>query len=102
MLAPEGAEDSPASVAGQVRARVYFGHADRDEYLPPDQIARLDLALAAAGVHFQTELFRGALHGWTATDAPSYDMAADALHYARILGLLEETIGGGRPDPIKS
>ncbi len=75
-----------------VRARVYFGHADKDDYLPPDQIAAVDGALARAGVHFTTELFGGVMHGFTATDAPAYDAAADALHFKRLFTLFEETI----------
>jgi carboxymethylenebutenolidase len=75
-----------------VAARVYFGHADKDDYLGPDQIARVDEALATASVHFSTELFRGALHGFTTQDSPTYDKTADTLHYKRIFNLLAETI----------
>jgi carboxymethylenebutenolidase len=83
---------SPVQVVGSIQGRVYFGHADQDELLPPEQIARLDEALAAAGVHFTTELYKGAAHGFTAKDAPSYDAAADALHHKRLALLLEETL----------
>jgi carboxymethylenebutenolidase len=92
-LAPADDPASPASIVGTITGRVFLGHADGDEHLPPDQIARMDEALAAAGVHFATELFRGARHGWTATDAPVYDPAADALHFKRLFTLLEETLG---------
>ncbi|WP_290909278.1 dienelactone hydrolase family protein [Halomonas sp.] len=44
------------------------------------------------GVHFITEHYRGAAHGFTAKDAPSYDAAADALHHRRLAMLLEETL----------
>lgn len=83
---------SPVHVVGTIQGRVYLGHADRDELLPAAQIARLDSALAAAGVHFITELYQGAAHGFTAKDAPSYDAAADALHHKRLAMLLEETL----------
>jgi carboxymethylenebutenolidase len=89
------AEDDPNSlvhVVDAIKARVYLGHADKDELLPPAQIARLDAALAEAGVHFTTELYQGAAHGYTAKDAPVYDADADALHYKRLFTLLEETI----------
>lgn len=87
--------DDPNSlvhVVGSIEGRVYFGHADKDELLPPEQIARLDEALAAAGVHFTTELYKGAAHGFTAKDAPSYDAAADERHYKRLALLWEETL----------
>ena len=83
---------SPVHVVGTIQGRVYLGHADRDELLPAEQIARLDEALAEAGVHFITELYRGAAHGFTAKDAPSYDADADALHHKRLAMLLEETL----------
>ncbi len=91
-LAKEGDPGAVDGIVGTIRGRVYLGHADKDEYLPPEQIARLDAALAEAHVHFTTELYRGALHGWTARDAPVYDAAADALHYKRLFALLEETL----------
>jgi carboxymethylenebutenolidase len=83
---------SPMHLVGSIEGRVYFGHADKDELLPPEQIARMDEALAKAGVHFTTELYKGSAHGFTAKDAPSYDAAADALHHKRLAMLLEETL----------
>ena len=91
-LAAEDDPDSPVAVVGSVRARVYFGHADQDKSLPPDQIARMDRALAEHSVHFTTELYRGAAHGFTTSDSPVYDAAATALHYKRIFTLFDETL----------
>ncbi|NWO10967.1 dienelactone hydrolase family protein [Chromohalobacter salexigens] len=91
-LAEADDPNSPVNVVGNIEGRVYFGHADKDELLPPEQIARLDEALATAGVHFTTELYKGAAHGFTAKDAPSYDAAADDLHHKRLALLLEETL----------
>lgn len=91
-LAKADDSNSLVHVVGTIGGRVYLGHADKDELLPPDQIARLDEALAKAGVHFTTELYKGAAHGFTAKDAPSYDATADALHHKRLAMLLEETL----------
>jgi carboxymethylenebutenolidase len=91
-LAESGDPASPVNLVGRIQGRVYLGHADQDELLPAEQIARMDAALAEAGVHFITELYRGAGHGFTASDAPSYDAAADALHHRRLAMLLEETL----------
>ena len=90
-LAPEG-DGSLVGVVGAIKGRVYFGHADKDDFMPPDEIGRMDAALAQAGVHFSTEFYKDALHGFTATDAPSYQPVADALHFKRIFTLLEETL----------
>lgn len=83
---------SPLHVVDRIRGRVFLGHADGDELMPPGQIASLDEALANAGVDFTTELFKGAGHGFTASDAPVYDAAADARHYKRLLTLFGETL----------
>ncbi|WP_016856630.1 dienelactone hydrolase family protein [Halomonas smyrnensis] len=92
-LAKADDENAPVKVVENIAGRVYFGHADKDELLPADQIARMDEALASAGVHFTTELYRGAPHGFTAKDATgSYQAEADELHYKRLLTLLEETL----------
>jgi len=84
--------NSPLHVVGGIKGRVYLGHADKDELMAPAQIARLDEALAEAGVDFTTELYKGAAHGYTAKDAPVYDAAADARHHKRLAMLLEETL----------
>ncbi|MFP4263676.1 MAG: dienelactone hydrolase family protein [Halomonas sp.] len=91
-LAEAGDLASPVHLVGRIQGRVYLGHADQDELLPPDQIARLDEALASAGVHFTTELYRGAAHGFTARDAPSWDAVANDLHHRRLAQLLDETL----------
>lgn len=84
--------DSLVNTVGSIAAQVYLGHADKDEHMPPAQIATLDGALADAGVHFTTELYRGALHGYTAKDSEAYDAAADARHYRRLFTLFGETL----------
>ena len=91
-LAEADDPNSPVHVVGNLEGRVYLGHADKDELLPPEQIARMDEVLARAGVHFTTELYKGAAHGFTAKDAPAYDAAADALHHKRLAMLLDETL----------
>ena len=91
-LAPADGSNGLVEMVGAIKARVYFGHADKDEHLPPDQIARMDEALAAAGVHFSTELYKGAMHGFTAKGNPAYHPQADALHFKRVFTLLEETL----------
>lgn len=92
-LAVEGDGNSPLGVVGAIKGRVFLGHADGDALMPPEQIGRLDQALAAAGVDFTTELFKGAGHGYTAADAPVYNAAADRRHHKRLLTLFEETLG---------
>ncbi|MEU3986298.1 dienelactone hydrolase family protein [Streptomyces sp. NPDC026672] len=89
-LAPED-PDSPHLVAGNITAEVYFGHADQDSSLPPEQIERLEEALTAAGVRHRCEVYEGAHHGYTQTDTPAYDKAADERHWTALLDLLART-----------
>lgn len=91
-LAAAGNPRAILDVVEGVKARVYFGHADRDEWMPPEEIAAVDGALARAGVHFTTELYAGAMHGFSNSDTAAYDAEADALHFKRLFTLLGETI----------
>ncbi|MFC9290534.1 dienelactone hydrolase family protein [Streptomyces sp. NPDC057052] len=85
------APDSPHLVAGRVTAELYFGHADGDPSLPPEQQERLEEALTAAGVRHRCEVYEGAPHGFTQADTAAYREAASERHWAALLDLLERT-----------
>ncbi|MFI9808782.1 dienelactone hydrolase family protein [Streptomyces sp. NPDC052301] len=81
--------DSPHLSAPRITAELYFGHAGDDPSLPPEQAARFEEALTAAGVRHICEIYEGARHGYTQADTPAYDRAADERHWAALLDLLE-------------
>ncbi|MEU1514613.1 dienelactone hydrolase family protein [Streptomyces sp. NPDC005811] len=83
--------ESPHLVAGRITAELYFGHADNDHSLPPEQIQRLEDALTAAGVRHTCEVYEGAQHGFTQADTSSYDEKAAERHWAALLDLLKRT-----------
>ncbi|MGW3954732.1 dienelactone hydrolase family protein [Streptomyces sp. NPDC004752] len=83
--------DSPHLVAERITGEAYFGHADQDSSLPPEQIRLLEDALTAAGVRHRCEVYPGAHHGYTQADTPAYDREADERHWAALLDLLERT-----------
>ncbi|MCD9879800.1 dienelactone hydrolase family protein [Streptomyces guryensis] len=89
-LATEG-PDSPHAVVEHITAEVYFGHADNDPSLPPEQIQRLEDALTAAGVRHRCEVYPGAHHGYTQADTASYGKEADERHWDALLDLLQRT-----------
>ncbi|MET0238992.1 MAG: dienelactone hydrolase family protein [Sphingobium sp.] len=91
-LAVEGDANSPHLLAARIKARLHIGHADQDGSAPPEQIARLDHALAAAGVDFVTEFYAGARHGFAIADSAAYDAAASERHVRRLLTLFGETL----------
>ncbi|MCL8010189.1 dienelactone hydrolase family protein [Streptomyces sp. AS02] len=85
------APDSPHLVAEHVTAELYFGHADADHSMPPEQMERLAGALTAAGVRHRYEVYEGAHHGYTQADTSAYDRAAAERHWAALLDLLKRT-----------
>ena len=82
---------SPHRGAPAITAELYFGHADDDPSLPPEQIARFEEALEAAGVRHTCEVYPGAPHGYTQADTSAYQREGDERHWAALLGLLERT-----------
>ncbi|WP_405876166.1 MULTISPECIES: dienelactone hydrolase family protein [unclassified Streptomyces] len=89
-LATEAA-DSPHLVAEKVTAELYFGHADEDASLPPEQQQLLEETLTAAGVRHRCEVYPGAHHGYTQADTAAYDKEGDERHWAALLDLLDRT-----------
>lgn len=79
---------SPHYLAGAIKAELYFGHADKDTGMPPEAIEKLEQSLTAGAVTFRSELYAGALHGYTMADLTTiYDKAADDRHYRELLAL---------------
>lgn len=83
--------ESPHRSAGELRAEVYFGHADRDPSNTAEQISALDAALDDAGVTHRAEVYPGARHGYTMADTPAYDEQAAERHFAALFELLGRT-----------
>ncbi|EKX65474.1 dienelactone hydrolase family protein [Streptomyces ipomoeae] len=88
--------DSPHLAAPRITGEVYFGHADNDHSLPPEQIDRLDKALTEAGVRHRTEVYPGAHHGYTQADTAAYDAEATERHWTALLDLLDRTLAQPR------
>lgn len=86
------APDSPHRSASDLRAEMYFGHADHDPNMTPAQIAELDRALDDAGASYRSELYEGAMHGYTMADTAVYDETAAERHFTELLALLERTL----------
>jgi carboxymethylenebutenolidase len=84
--------NSPHTVVPDLRAELYFGHADNDGSNSPEQIAALDKTLDEAGVAHTTEVYDGAAHGYTMSDTPVYDEAATERHFDALFDLLDRTL----------
>ncbi|MQY36369.1 hypothetical protein SRB17_43680 [Streptomyces sp. RB17] len=83
---------SPHLGAPDITAELYFGHADNDRSLPPEQIERFEKALTEAGVRHTCEVYPGARHGFTQADTDAYDREADERHWRALLDLLNRTL----------
>ncbi len=83
---------SPHLRADVIRARVYVGGADQDAGFPPEQKARLEQALAAAGVEHRVEIYEGARHGYTMKDLSVYDEAAAERHWRETVALFDAAL----------
>ncbi|MGX1476374.1 UNVERIFIED_CONTAM: carboxymethylenebutenolidase [Streptomyces canus] len=88
------APDSPHLLAGHITAELYFGHADQDSANPADQIARLEKALTEAGVEYRSEVYEGALHGFTQADTAMYGAEPTDRHWAALLDLFARRLPG--------
>jgi carboxymethylenebutenolidase len=64
---------SPHHVLPRIRARLYFGHAIKDQSMSAEAIEKFDRALAAWAGKYQSEVYEGAFHGWTTPGAPVYN-----------------------------
>jgi carboxymethylenebutenolidase len=88
------AEDSPHKLASLIKAKVLVAGAEKDNGFPPEQCALLKQALDAAKVVNRTEIWDGALHGWTMSDIPGiYNEAAAERHIQELTALYKETLG---------
>jgi len=87
------APDSPHRVAGNVRAELFIGHADNDPFNTPESIAVLEKTLDQAGVTYTSEVFEGAMHGYTMSDsAMAYNEAAAERHFRELEALFRRTL----------
>jgi carboxymethylenebutenolidase len=84
------AADSPHTSASRLRGmELYFGHADQDQSMSREQITALEKALEDAGVRYRSELYEGALHGYTMSDTAVYNQAATERHFEALFALLD-------------
>jgi carboxymethylenebutenolidase len=83
--------DSPHLLAPQVSAEVYWGHADNDGSMTPENIAALDRAMDDNGVRHTTEVYENAVHGYTMSDMGAYDAAACERHFDALFALLKRS-----------
>ena len=83
------AETSPHRVLPQVKARLYFGHAENDRSMPAEAIEKLERALEEWGGNYESEVYRGAQHGWMIPGERVYNREQAERGFAKLMALLE-------------
>lgn len=86
------APDSPHLGLGNARARFVFGHADHDQSMDPDAVARLGATLDAAGLEAANEIYANAPHGYSMADTSMFRADATERHFRELRALLDGTL----------
>jgi carboxymethylenebutenolidase len=83
---------SPHLVLPRIKARLYFGHASKDRSMPQEAIEKFDRALAGWGGKYESEVYDGAFHGWTTSDAPVYNQPQADRAFNKLTELFAGTL----------
>lgn len=86
------APTSPHLALSRIKSRLYFGHADKDHSMSAEAIAKFEQALANWGGPYESEIYRGAFHSWTASDSPVYNQEAAERAFGKLLELLQQAL----------
>jgi carboxymethylenebutenolidase len=81
--------ESPHLAVAEITGEVYFGHADNDQSMTPDQIKALEAAFEEAGVTYTSEVYEGSPHGYTMSDTAMYHQPGEERHWRNLFGLLD-------------
>ncbi len=88
--------DSPHRSAANIDAELYFGFADNDRSMTPEQISTLEQTLDEVGARYRAEVYEHAQHGYTMADTAAYDEQAAERHFRELRALLERTYAARR------
>jgi len=83
---------SPHRELPRIKARLYFGHAVEDKSMPAESITRFEDALKAWGGRYESETYKGALHGWTVPGGHVYNHPQAERAFQKLTELLSETL----------
>lgn len=86
------APDSPHTRLGEIKAAVLIGHAVDDATMPAAAIARLDEALAATSLDYESETYPAA-HGWCVPGMPAYNEAVADEAWSKMVALFKRRLG---------
>ena len=86
-------EDSPHRIASQIKAEMFFGCAEHDEWADKATITKLGEALAQYSAPHCIEWYPGVHHGFVFPTRPGvYDEASAERHWNRLLSLFDRRL----------
>jgi carboxymethylenebutenolidase len=80
-------DNSPHLLARRADGELYCGHAERDQYAPPDVVERLEQALTGCRVRHNWRVHAGAEHGYTMPDRKAFNQKATAQDWETIFAM---------------
>jgi carboxymethylenebutenolidase len=83
----EDAPDAPYRDAPKCAGEVYIGYGEHDHYTPPEVVAKVNAAFAAAPVGFTAIVHQGAQHGYAIPDRDVFDKHAAARDWERAFAM---------------
>lgn len=83
---------SPHLVLPQVKAQLYFGHAEGDNSMTAADIAHFERALFDWDGDYESETYPGASHGWTVPDNPVFNPPLAERAFAKLTELFANTL----------
>jgi carboxymethylenebutenolidase len=84
--------DSPHRILSPIKARLYFAHAVEDASATPEHVAALEQALRDWHGAFESEVYEGALHGWTVPGRPVYNELQAERAFEKEVELFDATL----------
>ena len=84
--------NSPHELLPHIKAKLYFGHADKDPSMPQEAIDKLDVALDEWDGIYESEIYDGASHGWTQPDKAVYNPIQAKKAHDKLLEFLGGTL----------
>lgn len=78
---------SPHLLLPRIQAQLYLGHAVEDRSMPAEAIRKLETALEKWGGKYESEIYEGAYHSWTASDSPVYNAAQAERAFSKLTEL---------------
>jgi carboxymethylenebutenolidase len=84
--------DSTHHIVGSIMAEVYLAYADHDAGADAEQRQRMEDALTAADVIYNSEVYEDAPHGYTLADTAAYREEAAERHFTELIALLDRNL----------